>query len=208
MDCSAGEAFYRRVLELEAADDPAPLVTRALELLTRLCAAQLGHVELFAHDGETPYRTSCGDAQRVSPEIIRVATVQRATLSITSAYNHPRFRHCPAVLAHAPRAVVCAPIGLAAAVGVVYIEGRDAPGPFSDLDRERIEVFARRLAVVAARIQLARPHAHTLDDEVRWLEHRVAHASLQRHGGNVSSAARALGITRTRLYRILRRRAA
>jgi DNA-binding NtrC family response regulator len=52
----------------------------------------------------------------------------------------------------------------------------------------------------------ARTHA-TLDDELRSLEQQRVRESLERHGGNLSSAARELGITRPRLYRILKREA-
>ncbi|HQV15055.1 MAG TPA: helix-turn-helix domain-containing protein, partial [Denitromonas sp.] len=47
------------------------------------------------------------------------------------------------------------------------------------------------------------PHVAAAED-LRSCEQRLVRACLQRHGGNVSAAARELGITRTTLYRKLR----
>ena len=66
---------------------------------------------------------------------------------------------------------------------------------------------AERAAVIAAiTAKLASVCAPTpLDDELRALEQRRVRESFERNGGNLSSVARELGITRPRLYRILRR---
>ncbi len=47
------------------------------------------------------------------------------------------------------------------------------------------------------------PHVHAAED-LRSCEQRLVRACLQRHAGNISAAARELGITRTTLYRKLR----
>lgn len=87
-------------------------------------------------------------------------------------------------------------------MGVIYAQGRPAPGRFADEDRERAELFAARLAMVSGRL-LAGVEATKLDDDLRWFSHRAARSALTRHDGNVSRAANQLGITRSRLYRIL-----
>ena len=205
------ESFYRRLLELDTFSEPAPIVAESLQLVTELCGAQVGYIELFAHEPgvEATFRHMHGPpARRVAPEIIRAALEDRTTLNIASAHNHPRFRLEPIVTIATIRAVMCTPIGVGVPIGAVYLEGRDQPGRFPDVDRERIELFARHLATAADRICTPARQRVTLDDEVRWLEHRMVRASLDRNGGNVTTAARALGITRTRLYRILRRGAA
>ncbi|TVT49805.1 MAG: sigma-54-dependent Fis family transcriptional regulator [Denitromonas halophila] len=52
---------------------------------------------------------------------------------------------------------------------------------------------------------IANTPAHTpAAEDLRSCEQRLVRACLQRHGGNVSAAARELGITRTTLYRKLR----
>jgi hypothetical protein len=50
-------------------------------------------------------------------------------------------------------AVLCAPLALAAAggdadagtIGVLYLEGKSAPGPFSEEDRQLVEIAARSI---------------------------------------------------------------
>jgi DNA-binding NtrC family response regulator len=66
---------------------------------------------------------------------------------------------------------------------------------------------AERVAVadaITAKLGAVCTHA-TLDDELRSLEQRRVRESLERNGGNLSSVARELAITRPRLYRILQR---
>ena len=60
-----------------------------------------------------------------------------------------------------------------------------------------IDAITEKLAALCAR--------SPLDDELRALEQRRVRESFERNGGNLSSVARELGITRPRLYRILRR---
>jgi transcriptional regulator with PAS, ATPase and Fis domain len=68
------------------------------------------------------------------------------------------------------------------------------------------ETFAAELSTIADRLRAGTNGARaTLGDEVRRLEQRRVHESLERHGGNLSSVARELGIARPRLYRILKR---
>jgi len=209
------ETFYRQLLALDTFAAPGPLVDEAVRLITEITGARLGYVEFFPIEpiSEPPYRRAfCdggpADVERwVSRDVIHASVDERATINVASAVAHPRFRASTSVVANAIRAVLCTPIGVGAPVGVVYVQGRSLPGRFPDLDRERAELLAAKLAVVADRIRLTRDnHRITLDDEVRWLEERAVRASLDRNNGNLSSVARDLGITRARVYRILRRR--
>src|SRR5262249_47616706 len=79
------------------------------------------------------------------------------------------------------RAVLCAPIGAgvtdatgaAPAVGVVYLQGRAAPGPFPEVDREHAELFARHLAPLAEHV-LQREVASAAVDHTSELRARLA----------------------------------
>lgn len=208
------EIFYRRLLELETFVDPEPLITEAVELITDITEARLGYVELFATKsacGPVFREAHCDDGPPeveawVSRDIIKAAVESRATINLASAAEHPRFRLSDSVVANQIRAVMCTPIGVGSPVGVVYVQGRRAPGRFPDLDRERAELFATKLAAVADRVRFGRQAPKvTLDDELRWLELRQVRASIDRNEGNLSSTARELGITRARLYRIIGR---
>lgn len=208
------EAFYRRLVALDTIVEPGPLVAEAVELITNITGARVGYVELFPVEPteEPPFRMSHCDegpaeVQRwVSRDIIRAAVEERKTINLASALQHPRFRTSKSVVDNTIRAVLCTPIGIGMPVGVVYVQGRRIAGRFPDVDRDRAEHFAARLATIADRIRFARDRVPvTLDDEIRWLENRAVRVAVDRHRGNLTSAARELGITRPRLYRILRR---
>lgn len=208
------ETFYRQLLTLDTFVAPEPLVDESVRLITEITGARLGYVEFFPIEAISvpPYRRAFCDGGPadidgwVSRDIIHAAVEERATINLASAVAHPRFRASTSVVANAIRAVLCTPIGVGAPVGVVYVQGRELPGRFPDIDRERAEIFAARLSTVSDRIRFASNDEHiTLDDEVRWLEERTVRASLDRNAGNLSGTARELGITRARLYRILRR---
>jgi GAF domain-containing protein len=213
-DMPPAEVFYRRLLELDTFVEPEPLISEAVALITDITEARLGYVELFPviPSGVPPFRRSYCDGGPseveawVSREIVRAAIEDRRTINLAAAVEHPRFRMSESVVANRIRAVMCTPIGIGSPLGVVYVQGRRTPGRFPDVDRERAEYFAAKLAAVADRIRFgaAAPKA-TLDDEVRWFENRHVRATLDRHEGNLSATARELGITRTRLYRILKR---
>jgi transcriptional regulator with GAF, ATPase, and Fis domain len=208
------EAFYRRLLQLDTFVEPEPLIAEAVELITDITEARLGYVELFATKPTAAplFREAhCDDGPPeveawVSRDIIKAAVEARTTINLASAADHPRFRMSASVVANKIRAVLCTPIGIGLPVGVVYVQGRRAPGRFPDVDRERAELFAAKLAMVADRIRARRGASKvTLDDVVSWVEYRHVRAAIDRNGGNLSNTARELGITRARLYRIVRR---
>ena len=68
-----------------------------------------------------------------------------------------------------------------------------------------LEAVERADVIDAMMARLCTCAPSTLDDELRALEQRRVRESLERNGGNLSSVARELGITRPRLYRILNR---
>jgi signal transduction protein with GAF and PtsI domain len=200
-------------LDLDTSVDAQPPIADTVTLFTEVVGARVGYVELYRGSRDaTVFRyayASEGVAKvdvLVSRDIIREAIETRTTINLASAIDHPRFRTCPNVVANGIRAVMCAPIGIGAPAGVVYVQGRRSPGRFPDVDRERIELFAAKLAPIADRVRFG-PDASkvTLDDELRWLEHRYVRASLDRNRGNLTTTARDLGVTRARLYRILKR---
>jgi GAF domain-containing protein len=194
------------LLDLDTLSGSEPPIAEAVALLGDLLGAQLGHVELFPPRGDAIVFEHAHGREAVSREIIQSAVETRTTINIASAVDHPRFRSAPSVIENGIRAVMCTPIGIGAPVGVAYVQGRRAPGRFPDVDRERAELFAAKVACVADRMRFSRDAAKvTLDNELLWLEQRQVRASLDRNRGNLTSTARELGITRARLYRILKR---
>ncbi len=53
-------------------------------------------------------------------------------------------------------AVLCAPIGHDPPFGVLYLQGREEAGPFSEEDLDNAQVFARHLAPLADRLLFRR----------------------------------------------------
>jgi hypothetical protein len=184
------ELFYRRLLALDTATDLKPLIAEAVTLLGEVTASDLVYVEIFAADPSAPppFTTSrpAGVATPVSRDIIRATVEERVAINVGS--------------------MLCAPILIDEPVGMLCIQRGEQASTLLDTDRTRAELFAARLALVADRIRFPSARGHvTLDDEIHRLEERVVRAQLARHAGNISSAARELGTTRPRLYRIMKR---
>jgi len=204
------ERFYRRLLELDSAPDLSACVADALCLLTEITGARFAIAEVFESESfEDIARWRFRAPSRandvvICDDVVRAALEDRATLNIASADLHRRFRDSPAASADA---ILCVPIGAALPVGVIYLQGRSGPGRFPDADRERTELFSTRLAAVADRLMAGAEAGTKLDDNLRWYSQRVARACVEQHAGNISRAANQLGITRSRMYRILASRA-
>jgi Nif-specific regulatory protein len=188
--------LFRRLLELGARDDLRPFLEDALSLIVEVTGARQGYLEVRAGGRAglgPPFWIGKGvtDAELVevrraiSTQIIAEALSSGRTISTASAVDDPRFRGHESVLAQRIRAVLCAPIGEAPSIGVVYLQGRSAPGPFPEEDRVHAEIFARHLAPLADRL-LAREVASSAADHTAELRGRLAVSG-------VAGTSRALG---------------
>ena len=175
--------LFRRLLELGTRDDLRPFLEDALRLVAEVTSAEKGYLEVRA-EGRAPFWIASGfsdaelaEARRaISTGIIAEALATGRTVSTASAVDDPRFRAQESVLAQRLQAVLCAPIGADAGrppLGVVYLAGRAAPGPFPEEDRAHAELFAQHLAPLADRL-LAREHAALEADHCGDLRARLA----------------------------------
>jgi Nif-specific regulatory protein len=159
--------FYGRLLDLGLHDEIEPFLGEVLALIVQISRAKTGYLELFddrpgvrspafamAH-GCTPAETAA-IRERLSAGIISEAVASRNTIVLVSALLDPRFSQRPSVRENQIEAVLCAPIGTSVSIGVVYLQGRESPGPFSEADRLRAERFSRHVAVFADRLMLRR----------------------------------------------------
>ena len=89
------------------------------------------------------------------------------------AVEDPRFRDQASVQARRIPAVLCAPVGASPVIGVLYLQGRAAPGPFSEDDRPHVDLSARHQAPRADR-PLAREDGPPSVDATRELRGRLA----------------------------------
>jgi DNA-binding NtrC family response regulator len=159
--------LFQRLLELGSRDDMRPFLEDALALIAEVTGARKGYIEI-----DRPDRAGEGDAgeprlwmarglsddelaqarREISTGIVAEALATGATISTASALDDPRFRDQRSVQAQRIQAVLCAPIGSDPPLGVLYLQGRSAPGPFPEEDRAHAEIFARHLAVLADRL--------------------------------------------------------
>jgi Nif-specific regulatory protein len=168
--------LYRRLLELDRRRELEPLLHDALALIVEIVGAHQGYLEIQGESGAPPWWMAHGFAPEaidgirsaISKGIIAMAIADGRTIVTSSALDDDRFRARPSVQDAKIEAVLCAPIGDDGPCGVVYLQGRDAPGPFSAEDRERAEIFARHLGTRAVAL-LAERHVGSESDPLAKL---------------------------------------
>ncbi len=156
--------LYRRLLELGAHREPEPFLKEALALVVEIAGAQQAYLELHGvgEDAAASWSMAQGfsdedvDSIRshVSHGIIAEALATGRVIETSSALLDPRFRDRKSVQAMKIEAVLCAPIGSDPPRGVLYLQGREISGSFSEEDRERAALFARHLTPLADHLVL------------------------------------------------------
>lgn len=166
--------LYRKLLDLGAQEDLDAFLRDALSLVLPATGAKRGYIELtdvttgrnepswwiaegFSESGLEEVRSA------ISSGVIAEAIATGTTIATASAIDDSRFQALESVRANRIEAVLCAPIGDDPPFGVLYLQDRDGLGPFSAEDRDRVDVFARRLAPLADRLVL-RHRARTARD--------------------------------------------
>jgi transcriptional regulator with GAF, ATPase, and Fis domain len=155
--------LYRALLELGAQEQLEPLLEHALTLVVAVTGASQGYIEVrdpAREDDEAPWWIghACSPAEvdeiraTVSRGIIAEALASGQTILTHSALLDERFSNRESVRANRIEAVICAPIGGDASRGVVYLQGRAAPGVLTDEAREHAEALARHLAPFVERL--------------------------------------------------------
>ncbi len=169
--------LYRGLLALGAADDPRPLLEAALRRVVNATEATQGYIALYGGDGSRAepvfalahHCTEDDVAElrtRLSRGIVRDAIESGQTISTAAAIEDPRFMNLESVSLRGIRAVLCAPVG-DVGVGVLYLQGRSAPGPFPEADRALVEAVARQVAPYAQRLLRVRRAATDPTAELR-----------------------------------------
>lgn len=150
-------ALALRLLELGAQRDLEPFLRESLALVVEAADARQGYLEL--HDDADPagaprwwiaHGFSGEEIQNVrlaiSRGIIAEALATGETVVTPSAMLDPRFSGRESVIRSHIEAVLCVAIGVDPPRGVLYLQGRAAPGLFTDSEQARAEIFARHLA--------------------------------------------------------------
>ena len=177
--------LYRRLLDLGDHDDLTAFLDEALALVVEATGALRAYLSLDpARDGQSVFTTAQGfnDAdlelvrRELSQGILAEALRTGRTVSTASALDDPRFRAMASVQANRILAVLCAPIGGRTPQGALYLQGRAAPGPFPERERQLVEAFATRIAPLVHRLRRAAPEDAV--DHTRELRTRVRAESL------------------------------
>jgi Nif-specific regulatory protein len=153
--------LFRHFLELGLHDDPEIFLDQALTLFIDVAGACRGYLELRdpaeVSDEPTFFLVRGMDDAELSPggfsrSVIAETRATGETVVTASAQTDPRFQDRRSVQAQRLEAVLCVPIGTSPVLGVIYLQDRDDPGPFTAEDVQRAEVFARHVARFADRL--------------------------------------------------------
>jgi Nif-specific regulatory protein len=157
--------LYRTLLELGATSELQPFIRQALELVTRVCRARCGYVEL-RHESKPGAEITASfglnltnedlDAVRtmISRGVIAEAMASGLTVETASALADPRFERLESVKQNRIEAVLCVPIGADPKLGVLYLQDHLEGGRFTADDRTRAELVARHIAPLGERLLL------------------------------------------------------
>jgi len=172
--------LYLGLLHLGQCDDVDGFVDEALGLITRAVGAHQGYLELG--DGEDARRWWKADGfdgehlaevrRTISTGIVALALESGQTIVTQSASHDPRFESRRSVRAAQIDAVLCAPIGHQPPLGVLYLQRRAEPDPFTEEDRRKVETCARHLAPYADRL-VTRSRTSANLDHTRPLRERL-----------------------------------
>ncbi|MBW2244170.1 MAG: sigma-54-dependent Fis family transcriptional regulator [Deltaproteobacteria bacterium] len=180
--------LYRRLLTLGDQTDLEPFLKEALELVVEVSGAALGYLEVRDLEAEEAWSLAHGFSSEqvedvraaISQGIIGEALATGTTILTHAALLDERFQARESVRAGQIEAVLCAPIGRDAALGVVYLQGRSHGGMFSPEDRDHAETLARHLAPLADRLVVRRRATADATRELRAryrLEGIVGHSA-------------------------------
>jgi Nif-specific regulatory protein len=189
--------LYARLLSLGQRDDVDCFIEEALGLVTRIVGAHQAYLELG--DGEDGRRwwkahgfgeEDLDDVRRtISTGIVSLALESGETIVTRSASRDQRFEQRRSVREANIDAVLCAPIGHEPPLGVLYLQRRLEPEPFSEEDRQKVELCARHFAPYADRL-VTRTIASTHVDATLPLRERL------RLNGVIGRSAALAGVLR------------
>jgi len=149
-----------QLCELGLHDEVEVFLERALALLIQVGGARRACLELRdpASAGDAPTFSlrrgmdESADADSFSESIIAETLATGEPVATASARLDPRFSQSGSVQSQKLEAVLCVPLGRAPVLGVIYLQDRVEPGPFTDEDLKRAELFARHVGRVADRL--------------------------------------------------------
>ena len=174
--------LLRQLLELGSHDDVELFLEKALALLIDVAGARRGYIELRDpndQEGKPGFSLVHGmDEERSSIDAFSRSVIAETfatgeTVATASAQLDPRFQDSGSVRTHRLEAVLCTPLGHSPVLGVIYLQDRTEPGPFTEDDRLRAALFARHLGGIADRL-LSRRRQREQDDPTQPFRAKLA----------------------------------
>lgn len=178
MDLKKKCDIYDQLLKLGSENEVEPFLKQALVIIVETTGARRAYIELSGGGSAEGRGAPSDDLRRTAPPfsmahgcsdieieairasfssgIIAAALATGETIVTSSASEDPRFRDRVSVKRNRIEAVLCAPIGTATPLGVLYLQDRDEPGPFSEEDRADVEWLTHSLEPFADRLLLRR----------------------------------------------------
>ncbi|MFO0586074.1 MAG: sigma-54-dependent Fis family transcriptional regulator [Polyangiaceae bacterium] len=162
----AEKQLLQKLLELGTKDEMESFLEEALGLIVEIARARRGYLEIRDETDtarKEPFWIARGCSEEdvaevrsaFSSGVIAEAIARGRTIATVSALEDPRFRDRRSVRKNRIEAVLCAPVG-APPLGVLYLQDREEPGPFSEDDERHAEIFARHVTTLADRLLLRR----------------------------------------------------
>jgi Nif-specific regulatory protein len=156
--------LYRRLLEIARHEEPDPLLTDALGLVTDVTGAEQGYLEMTDEHGRPSWWTAVGLSEseiagakrRISRSIIADAIASGETVCVPSALLDESYGSTDSVRTASIGAVCCAPIGHPPQ-GVLYIQQDAARGWFDEETRRLVQLVCEHLAPALDRVLERRP---------------------------------------------------
>jgi Nif-specific regulatory protein len=175
--------LYRRLLALGGQNEIEPFLADALRLVAEVAGAHQGYLEICGSQRpaeQDSWSMSHGFTKEelegvratISSAIVAQALETGRTIVTQSAIRDPRFQTRESVQMGKIEAVLCAPIGEAPPIGVLYLQRRVKPGQFTEEDQERVELVARHLVPYADRL-LIRQRAASETDPTRGVRKMI-----------------------------------
>ncbi len=165
--------FYSRLVRLTASKAPDLFLDDALGAIVDMVGASQGLLQIVDADNEDQVHwlahgfSSASQAEDVralvSEGVIAEAIRSGRTVETSSAMLDARFSSRESVQSKKIDAVLCIPIGEVPQRGVLYLQGRERPGPFEPGDRRLAEDFCAHLSPLIKTL-LLRQRAEHRDD--------------------------------------------
>ena len=200
--------LFFRLLQLGLAEDAVPYASEVLSLLLELTGASRGFLVVEGSEGAPPIlEVSRGLTEEEKPAvraslstgIIRDAIRTRRTISTASATADPRFAGFESVQAGKIQAVLCAPLASATprgedvgSIGVLYLAGRKAPGPFPEADRVLTDLAASVIGPHVDRLLRGGETKRANTDHTQELRKRLPHFDLAGRSEALASVMRSV----------------